>query len=195
MSQKDFFNTMAEKWDSICLHDAGKINEILDLVKIKESCKVLDVGTGTGILIPFLHDRVGNAGEITAIDVADKMIAVAKSKYQFPNVKYIEGDVLIADIPTEYYDCIVCYSVFPHFSDKQAAIHKLSTYLKDGGTIAICHSQSREAISNLHRKASDVVASDDLPHIEIIKGYFEKVKLKTIVEVDTDRMFVVAAQK
>lgn len=51
-------------------------------------------------------------------------------------------------LPNEYFDYAICYSVFPHLDDKQLAIKNIAEYLKNGGKLAICHSQSREAISN-----------------------------------------------
>jgi demethylmenaquinone methyltransferase/2-methoxy-6-polyprenyl-1,4-benzoquinol methylase len=76
---------MAEKWDTICHHDKNKNNEMLDLVNIKQGSKVLDVGTGTGVMIPFLTSRIGDTGEIVAVDVVEKMIEVARSKYNDSN--------------------------------------------------------------------------------------------------------------
>ena len=67
--------------------------------------------------------------------------------------------------------------------------------MKDGGKLAICHSQSREAINNLHKKVSKVVEEDNLPTIDVIKGYFKNSNLKIIVEIDNDEMFVIVASK
>jgi len=130
---KEFFNSMAEKWDSICHHDENKINEILDLVNIKKGSKVLDVGTGTGVMIPFLTSRVGDNGEIVAVDIADKMIEFARKKYNDSNVHFVVGDVFTLELPEEHFDAIICYSVFPHFEYKLTAAEKLGRFLKPGG--------------------------------------------------------------
>ena len=195
MNQREFFNSMAEKWDNVCKHDSNKINQILDYVCIEEGEKILDVGTGTGVLIPFLYSRTGNCGEIIAIDVSEKMLDIAKGKYNFENVKYVNGDVLEIDLPEGYFDKIICYSVFPHFDDKQLAVSKVSRYLKKGGKFVICHSQSRKAINELHKNASEAVSSDNLPEAGVIKSFFTNANMDTVVTVDNSEMFVVIAQK
>lgn len=195
MTQKEFFNSMAEKWDTICHHDSDKINTILNLADIKKESRVLDVGTGTGVMIPLIHTRIDDSGEILAIDVSDKMLEVARRKYNYVNVKFIEGDILDISLDTCYFDFIICYSVFPHFADKQLAINRMSKFLKNGGKIVICHSQSREEINNLHRKASDAVCEDNLPDTSTIADYFGKAGLNTIVKVDNSEMFIVIGEK
>lgn len=186
---------MAEKWDTVCHHDKDKIQYILNFLNIQNGVKVLDVGTGTGILLPFLAKQVGEQGKVIAIDVSDKMLEVAQRKYSYNNVSFVCDDVLEADLPIGYFDIIICYSVFPHFQDKQFAIKAISKYLKPDGMFAICHSQSRDAINNLHKNASEAVAEDNLPSIHVIKEYFEDLALETIVEIDNDEMFVIICRK
>lgn len=195
ITQREFFNSMAEKWDTVCQHDTNKIEYILDLLNIENKSKILDVGTGTGILIPFLSERVGEEGKIIAIDVSEKMLEVAQRKYSNRNTTFVCGDVLEADLPKEFFDSVICYSVFPHFNDKQMAISVISKCLKRGGKFVICHSQSREAINNLHRDASEAVAEDNLPDINTIKTFFLQAGLNTTVEIDNNELFVVVAKK
>lgn len=195
MTQKEFFNSMAERWDTICHHDSNKISYVLDLLDINKESKILDVGTGTGIMIPFLIRLVGDQGEITAIDFSEKMIEMAQSKYKYDNVHFVCDDVFEAVLPNEYFDYAICYSVFPHFSDKKLAIKVISDYIKDSGKLVIFHSQSREDINNHHKDTSEIVAEDNLPPIDVIKGYLDSNNMKTIVEIDTDDMFAIVATK
>ncbi|NLM46888.1 MAG: class I SAM-dependent methyltransferase [Firmicutes bacterium] len=195
MKDKDYFNEVAEQWDSLVTHDAGKIDAILDLVQIPAGGKVLDVGTGTGVMIPHLCSRIGPEGEITAVDEAVKMIAVAKRKYTYHNVRFIVGDVLEVPLPTAYFDCIMCYSMFPHFKNKKAAVTKLAAYLKKGGSFVVAHSQSREDINNLHQNKGGPVKKDRLPPPDVFRNYFGAAGLEMSVEIDNDQMFVVIGRK
>lgn len=195
MIQKEFFNSMAYKWDTVCKHDTEKIMYILNLLDIKEGSKLIDVGTGTGVLVPYLSNYVGKDGKVIAIDIADKMLEVAQSKYNFKNVSFVCGDILKVDLPKEGFDYIICYSAFPHFEDKLTMIKTISRLLKTGGKFIICHSQSREAINNLHKNVSEVVAEDNLPDMEKIKSYFQQVGITTINQVDNNEMFVIIGQR
>ena len=51
--QKEFFNEKAGVWDKITVHDLEKVQYIAELMGIRSNDRILDVGTGTGILIPF----------------------------------------------------------------------------------------------------------------------------------------------
>lgn len=195
LNNREFFNSMAETWDSTVKHDERKIRHILELVRIKAGSKVLDVGTGTGVMVSFLHSCVGDSGRIIAVDIAEKMIDMAKIKFSFENVEFIAGDVLEIELPENHFDCIMCYSMFPHFDDKKAAVEKLARYLKKGGKFVICHSQSREAINNLHKEVSEVVKNDRLPPADKIKEYYDNAAIETISVVDNEDMFVVIGRK
>jgi ubiquinone/menaquinone biosynthesis C-methylase UbiE len=186
---------MAEKWDTTVIHDTSKIQKIMDMLHIKEGETILDVGTGTGVMIPFLLSYIGYKGEIIAVDMAEKMIEIARHKYTYDNVEFIEGDVFDIELSDNYFDCIMCYSVFPHFQDKKAAIQKLVKKLRKKGRFIICHSQSRKEINNLHKKASDAVSKDILPTLETIRNYYNSAGLKTVVEIDNREMFVVVGCK
>lgn len=194
-SQQEFFNSVAYNWDKMCNHDMKKIEYILDLMEIREGSHVLDVGTGTGILIPSLSKRVTNSGHIKGVDIAEKMIEVAKQKNSYENVVFECKDILEYKGDEAYYNHVICYSMFPHFKNKEEAIKSLSKKLKAGGKLTICHSQSREAINNLHKRADEVVKEDNLPTLEIIKQYFFAANLKTIKEIDSEEIFVVIGCK
>lgn len=194
-SQTAFFNSVAANWDDMCKHDMKKIEVILDLLQIEEGQQILDVGTGTGILIPSLARRVGVAGKIVGIDLAEKMIEVAKDKNAFDNVVFKCEDVLEHEPYEDGYDAIVCYSMFPHFNDKEKAITMLSKKLKTNGQLMICHSQSRDAINNMHKKANEIVKDDHLPTADRIKDYFLSAHLKVTQIIDTEEMFLVMGSK
>lgn len=193
--KKDFFNSVADSWDEMCNHDMKKVEYILDLVDIQAGSRILDVGTGTGILIPSLYKRVTGSGKIKAVDMAEKMIEVARKKNSFENVVFECKDILKKDNDEEYYDYIICYSMFPHFHCKEEAVEKLSRKLKRGGKLTICHSQSREAINKLHKRVDDTVKEDNLPEMEKLEQYFSESGLEVVEQVDNQDMFVVIGSR
>ncbi|MGH4117348.1 class I SAM-dependent methyltransferase [Clostridium sp.] len=194
-SQKEYFNDAANSWDETCIHDMKKVEYILDLVEIQAGSHILDVGTGTGILIPFLSQIVTQSGHIKAIDVSEKMLEIAQQKNNYNNVVFVCSDVLENKGDEVCYDHIICYSMFPHFQHKKEAVEKLSEKLKIGGKLTICHSQSRDSINNLHKSSDDAVKEDNLPTIKIIKQYFLEAGLKVVKEIDNEEMFIIAGVK
>jgi len=194
-SDRTYFNARALDWGTTCFHDENKVSYIVHLLKVKASDRILDVGTGTGVLIPHLLKHLDASGHITAVDVSEKMLEVAKSKYRGKNITYLHGDVL--DMPMdEKFDLIICYSMFPHFKEnKLKAICTMSKLLKTGGRLCISHSQSREAINNLHLKAGDVVKNDRLPKMAILNQAFLDQGLRPQCVIDDEDYFVIVGKR
>lgn len=189
-SQKDFFNSVAFKWDSMCVHDHDKINKILDMTDIYEGSAVLDVGCGTGVLVPFLLEKKISC--LTCIDISENMIEVARQKYRFDNVEFIVSDIMEFE-PERKYDVIMLYSCFPHFDDKASLLSRLSSFLNKGGRLCICHSESRDAINNMHSAKAEV-SQDNLPEACVTSQMMEKYGLKTLICIDDEEMYVVLGE-
>lgn len=195
-SQKYFFNSIAGTWDETCNHDMIKVEYILDLIGIKAGSYILDVGTGTGVLIPSLYQKVTQSGSIKAIDLAEKMIEIAQQKNKYENVIFECEDVLDIKDDEDAYDHVICYSMFPHFQSRKAeAVDRLAQKLKVGGKLTICHSQSREDINNLHKRVDETVKEDNLPTMSTMNQYFLDAGLEVIKEVDNTDMFVIIGCK
>lgn len=194
-SDREYFNARALDWDKTCIHDKRKVSYIVDALQIKSTDRILDVGTGTGVLIPHLLEYLDDRGHITAVDVSEKMLEVAKSKYSGKNITYRQGDVL--EMPMdEKFDLIICYSMFPHFKEnKFKAIIMLSQLLKADGKLCISHSQSRDAINSLHLKAGDVVKNDRLPKMALLKQAFLDQGLHPECVIDNEEYFIISGKK
>lgn len=195
MNHREFFNEVADKWDQMCNHDEAKLRYIARAAGISQGDYVLDVGTGTGVMIPYIHEMAGDEGEITAIDLAEKMLEVAKQKHPFNNVRFVLGDIYDVHLPKNHFDVIMCYSVFPHFQDKPKVVSRMAGLLKPGGRLVIAHSQSRKAINELHTKSSDVVNNDDLPEADVIEGFMKEAGLEPFLTIDSEEMFIVIGKK
>jgi demethylmenaquinone methyltransferase/2-methoxy-6-polyprenyl-1,4-benzoquinol methylase len=194
-AQRDFFNSVADSWDQRCKHDMEKVEMILNLAEIEAGSRILDVGTGTGILVPSLVSRVKESGSIKAVDVAERMIEVAEKKNRFENVIFECEDALVSKETEKSYDHVICYSMFPHFPNKENAIKKLSKKIKIGGSLVIGHSQSRDAINKLHKRVDDAVREDDLPSMDTLEQLFESAGLSVKQRVDDQEMFVIIGER
>jgi len=124
--------------------------------------RVLDVGTGTGVFIPFLLSKIGSNGQIVALDVAEKMLKKAVSKSFDGDICYLNADVNDLPLSDETFDSVVCYSSFPHFQDKPRALFEIIRVTRNGGNLFICHTSSRADINGIHCDIPDV-ANDLIP--------------------------------
>lgn len=77
---RTYFNQRASIWDeTVSEKDPTKLERMAGRLNIKPGATILDVGTGTGVFIPFLISKVGKNGRIIALDFADEMLREARA--------------------------------------------------------------------------------------------------------------------
>lgn len=165
ISRREFFNNIAITWDEQFQNQelTDFVSQLVPTFQLNQGQKVLDVGTGTGILIPFLLETVGSTGHVTAIDFAKKMVEICNAKYaSLPNVSVTVQRVENLDFPSQSFDAVTCFGLFPHLENKEEALSQMNRVLKPGGKLIIAHALSSKEIKTHHRNAS-VVAQDVLP--------------------------------
>ncbi len=191
-----YFDNCAETWDTTRRTNPQILEKLLAMANIPAGSAVLDVGSGTGVLLPYLHAAVGAGGKITAIDFSEKMLAKAKEKFSnWNNVNFIVGDVLETNFPTESLDVIICLNFFPHLhTRKEEFICKMKSFLKIGGSLIIMHDISRETVNDIH-SYSAVVAEHRLPEAKIVSEMLEACGYQNITAYEDDTLYFVKGFK
>ncbi len=162
MTLREYFNQKAPIWDEMVAEkDGAKLSALAGRLGIRSGAAVLDVGTGTGVFVPYLL-RMVNGGKLVCLDIAEDMLRRARAKAFPRNVEYLHADVATLPLADGVFDAVVCYSSFPHFQDKPRALAEMKRVLKNGGRLFICHTSSREEINNIHRQIPEV-ENDVLP--------------------------------
>ena len=185
-----FFDTMAERWDAVCVHDPGKIRTILDRTNLRRNARILDVGCGTGILESYLLPY--EPRQIVAIDIAGQMIEKARVKYpDHPLIEFLQEDAMSYE--GKGFDYIILYSAYPHFMRPERLIEHMSGLLAPGGKLVICHSESKEKINTHHHRHADRL-SLPLPPAREVAALMEPYLLPLVVE-DTEQLYIVCGKR
>lgn len=154
---KDFFNSRAATWDEkVAEKDVSKLEAMLARLDIKAGDTILDVGTGTGVFVPYLLKKIGCKGHIVCLDFAEEMLKIAKAKGFKGNISYLCTDIENSQLPDRSFDAVACYSIFPHFRDKLKIFREINRLLKIGGKLFIFHTDSRQAINEIHRSLPEI---------------------------------------
>jgi Methylase involved in ubiquinone/menaquinone biosynthesis len=195
-NQREFFNELANSWDNISIHDLTKVDYIISLLGLKGDERIMDVGTGTGILIPF-YEKYLTSGSVLAVDFSKEMISRCKEKYpeaEHPLVRFEVTDVYDTAYEKEF-DVVTCYSCFPHFNDHQKVVDILSRSLNPGGKFMIAHSSSRDHINHVHRHGGSDIHDDVLPTLEELSILFTKSELHILFERSDEDYHIIIAEK
>ena len=191
----EVFNNVAKDWDKKNAVNEKKINDFLEKINIRNEDKVLDVGTGTGVLIPFILEKCLKC-KIDAIDISKEMIKVAKSKYGYlKNVNFINMNIE-EDEFEEKYDKVILYSVFPYIQKKIETIYNLvNRNLNNGGKLIIAHSNGREYLNNLHKSKIKELSEARLIDIELQSNLFKLAGLDVIEAFENEEIYYLIIQK
>lgn len=163
-----FFEHYAPTWDQDRHENKEKIQFLLSFVPLPKDGRVLDVGCGTGVLIPYLHQAVGDGGQVEGLDYSQAMLTQAKRKFErLPGVTFREENILKYGLLPHAYDTIVCLNFYPHIREQSAAFIKaMYSALKDGGTLAIMHDISRDQVNAIHQQSGQSVPL--LPPVDVL---------------------------
>jgi ubiquinone/menaquinone biosynthesis C-methylase UbiE len=172
MSRQEYFNHLADSWDKRFQTEALStfLEHLLPAFGLLPGQKILDIGTGTGILIPFLLKAVGSTGQVSAIDYAENMVKICKSKYaDLRNVTFTVQQVEKLDFQSQTFDAVTCFGLFPHIENKEEVLRQINRVLKTNGKFIIAHALSSAEIKAHHHNASSVVAHDELPKAAVME--------------------------
>jgi ubiquinone/menaquinone biosynthesis C-methylase UbiE len=191
---RDFFDQRAHKWDSMTMPGTNdRIAAILSRLEIDPDGRVLDIGSGTGILLPFLLKRLDVSGSIVEMDIAAGMLKKGREKESDGRIAFVQGDAHSLPFASAAFDLVLCHNTFPHFADKMRALREISRVTAAGGRLVISHTMSREAVNSLHRDIGGVVGHDQLPEDGALVRWLEQAGFRwPSIENVPERYLVVA---
>jgi ubiquinone/menaquinone biosynthesis C-methylase UbiE len=195
MVLKAFFNDRADIWDeNIAENDTTKLEWMAERLRLQSGMNVLDVGTGTGVFLPYILSRIGISGSIVALDIAEEMLKKAQAKDFGKYIEYRNAEVIDIPLDSGIIDCVICYSSFPHFRNKPKALREMRRVMKNGGSLLICHTSSRAHINKIHSQLPDV-KEDLLPDREEMRSLLEEVGFCEIKIEDDSESYLASAVK
>ncbi len=202
-ARKAFFNERADTWlDKLYKNpDTGdhdryseQIKTIIAPLNIKPGDHVLDLGCGSGVLVPYLLRYLGDAGRLFEMDYAEKMIAQNQKIHGDNKITFVCSDVMDMPFKADFFDSIVCFACFPHFENKGAALEKMAGSLKQNHPLIISHLMSSHEIAG-HHSSETAVARDQLPTRSEMEDFCEESNLLITKFIDEPGFYFLSAKK
>lgn len=162
--KRRYFNELAPRWDGMPAPEEApaKVRAFAQRAAAADAQSILDVGCGTGVLLPALR-QVCPGAVITELDFAEEMLRENAGKWSAPHIRWVCADGLRLPFRPAAFDAVLCFGVLPHFADLDGALREIARVLRPGGALAVGHLMGSAELNAFHSSIGGPVAGDVLP--------------------------------
>ncbi|NNF05924.1 MAG: metalloregulator ArsR/SmtB family transcription factor, partial [Candidatus Eisenbacteria bacterium] len=131
---REFFDRASESWNGNRSESLGHGAGLAALAGLlPQNRVVLDLGTGTGTLLPSLANHLGR---VIAVDSSSGMLEQAKvrmAELRINNVSFIHGELESLPIPSHSVDGVVANMVLHHIAEPAQVLREIARVLRPDG--------------------------------------------------------------
>ena len=126
-----------EERDEAITSLANVRDRVLDRARLDPDSVVLDVGTGTGLLVFGALDRLGPDGSVVALDISVDCLEELRATCDDPRVAYLVGGAAVLPLPDGTVDVVMTRSVLIYVREKAEAAREFYRVLRPGGRVSL----------------------------------------------------------
>ena len=135
------YNAAADNFDDDALGLWAKYGgRTVERLALPPGATVLDVGCGTGASAIPAAEQVGPMGKVIAVDLAGRLLEIARRKAASRGVENIEfrlGDMESLGYPDQHFDAVICVFAIFFVPDVAKQIRELWRMVRPNGRLAI----------------------------------------------------------
>jgi SAM-dependent methyltransferase len=167
----------------------GRLEEVVAAARLSPGEIVLDVGTGTGVLIPLIQKCHPSA--ILACDLAEKMLERVTQNH--PAVRAYRADIALLPLPPESVDVIFMNAMYGNIADKPRACQNAARMLRPRGRLVVSHPEGRAFVDQLRDATGLFVES--LPERQEFETILKPLGLEVTTYRDEPKLYLMVAGK
>ena len=115
--------------------------ETLRTLSLQPGERILDIGSGPGLLVAEMAETVGPSGRVTGLEISDSMLALGRRRCTGPSIRervaFVKADAVALPFPDGTFDVAVSTQVYEYVADLKAALAELHRVLRPGGRVLI----------------------------------------------------------
>ena len=108
---------------------------------LKPGERVLDIGSGPGLLACEMAEEVGASGSVEGVDPSESMLAIARRRAAAAGspgrVDFLAGDAASLPFPDAGFDAAVATQVYEYVDDVAAVLAEVHRVLRPGGRLLV----------------------------------------------------------
>jgi len=190
------FDRMARTWDELPVPPdaAERLARVVQAARLCAGDAVLDVGSGTGALLPVLLER--RPRRVFAGDIAPEMLMRLRRKFAGAQVTPVVCDGARLPIHAGAFDAVFANAVLPHFEDKPIALAEFHRVAAPGARLIISHIIGRQRVNEIHAASEDaVLRGDQVPTAEKLAAMLHRAGWRVTEAEDSADFYLVVAEK
>jgi ubiquinone/menaquinone biosynthesis C-methylase UbiE len=197
-SHRAFFDHHAVSWDDEASDEKIEIlRNIFNELNYLVEGNILDIGAGTGILVPIIKSKNSPDNYLVELDISQQMLKVSRNKWEQDRQKlvHLNSDAQILPFKNKSFDRIICFAVLPHLTDKMGALKECYRVMADNGKILILHLMSSELLNRFHKDVGGAVENDHLESAELLSDQLCGIGFQIIRSDEKEDLHLVLAEK
>ena len=148
-------------------------DKLVSSLGLTEGAVVVDLGTGTGVLLPFLSKVVGPSGKVVAEDIIPEFLAKARElagEQKLTNVEFIEGDEKNPHLAEDSADVVLAVDSYHHFNYPGEMLTALRKALRERGKLVIIdyYKKSFQDPDHIRIEKEDVVKEVEINGFRLV---------------------------
>jgi tocopherol O-methyltransferase len=161
--------------DSSATHEEAVralVQLVADAAQIRSGMRVCDIGCGYGATARIFAKERG--AEMTALTVSPAQYAFARGRSKDAvNPRFVLGDWLVNDLPTEFFDAAIAIESSEHMPNKSRFFAEARRVLRAGAPLIVCTWLARDGASAWEERwlLEPICREGRLPHLGTAADY------------------------